>query len=67
MTAHWGFPDPAVFEGPEPEARAVFAQVYGQIERRIEIFLNLPLEALDRMSLQTKVREIGQTALDESQ
>ena len=64
MTAHWGFPDPAGFEGSETETRAFFAQVYGQIERRIEIFLNLPLEALDRMSLQKEVRAIGETKLD---
>jgi protein-tyrosine-phosphatase len=67
MTAHWGFPDPAAFEGTETETRAFFAQVYGQIERRIEIFLNLPLEALDRMSLQREVRAIGETSLDESE
>lgn len=61
MTAHWGFPDPAAFRGAEPEMRAFFAQVYGQIERRIDIFLSLPIEALDRLALQRKVRDIGET------
>lgn len=64
MTAHWGFPDPAAFQGSEPETRAFFAQVYGQIERRIDVFLNLPIKALDRLALQRKVRDIGKMELD---
>lgn len=61
MTAHWGFPDPVAFEGSEPEKRAFFAQIYGQIETRISIFVNLPLESLDRLSLQRRLDEIGTT------
>jgi len=66
MTAHWGFPDPAAFEGTETERHAFFAQVYGQIERRIDILLNLPLEALDQLAIQKEVREIGNSPLDET-
>ena len=59
ITAHWGFPDPAAFVGPEAEKRAYFAEVLRQIESRIKIFTTLPLEKLDRLAIQRKVREIG--------
>ena len=59
MTAHWGIPDPAAVEGPLPERMQAFQQAYGQLYRRIEIFLNLPLASLERLSLQTKLDAIG--------
>jgi arsenate reductase len=59
ITAHWGFPDPAAFVGPEAEKRAFFAAVLRQIESRIKVFAALPLEKLDRLAIQRKVREIG--------
>ncbi|MCP5431981.1 MAG: arsenate reductase ArsC [Alphaproteobacteria bacterium] len=60
MTAHWGFEDPAAFEGTEPEKRQKFAEVYGQIYRRIEAFVNLPIEAIDELALKRKLDEIGE-------
>lgn len=66
MTAHWGFPDPAAHEGSETEKAAFFANVYGQIERRIKIFTHLPLEALDALSLQEKIRNLGKVTEQES-
>jgi protein-tyrosine-phosphatase len=59
ITAHWGFPDPAAFVGPEAEKRAYFAGVFRQIENRIKIFAALPLEKLDRLAIQRRVREMG--------
>jgi protein-tyrosine-phosphatase len=59
ITAHWGFPDPAAFVGLEAEKRAFFAEVLRQIESRIKVFAALPLEKLDRLAIQRKVREIG--------
>ena len=59
ITAHWGFPDPAAFVGPEAEKRAFFAEVLRQIESRIKVFAALPLEKLDRLAIQRKLREIG--------
>jgi arsenate reductase len=59
ITAHWGFPDPAAFVGPEAEKRAFFAEVLRQIENRIKVFAALPLEKLNRLAIQRKVREIG--------
>ena len=59
VSAHWPFEDPAAFEGPEAEKRAVFARVYGYIANRIAIFINLPIESLDRLSLQRHLDDIG--------
>jgi protein-tyrosine-phosphatase len=59
VTAHWGFPDPAAFEGSEAETRAFFADVYGRIERRISIFVGLPFEALNRLALERRLDELG--------
>jgi len=59
VTAHWPFRDPAAAEGTEAEKRQVFADVYGQIHNRVDIFVNLPIDALDRLSLQQRLRNIG--------
>jgi arsenate reductase len=63
VTAHWGFPDPAAVEGTDEEKRAAFAQALRQIRRRVELFLSLPIETLDRMAIEKKVRAIGQESL----
>ncbi len=60
MTAHWGIPDPAAFDGTEEEKQRAFAQAFMQLQNRIGLFLALPMEALDRMSLQQRLREIGE-------
>ena len=59
ITAHWGFPDPAAFVVPDVEKRALFADVFRQIENRIKIFAALPLEKLDRLAIQREVRALG--------
>jgi len=59
MTAHWGFQDPAAFEGPEVEQRALFLEIFKQIKSRIDVFINLPLASLDKISLQKQLDEIG--------
>lgn len=61
MTAHWGVPDPAAAEGTDAEKHLAFAEAYRQLSNRLSAFLSLPLASIDRMSLQTKLREIGQT------
>ena len=60
---HWGFPDPAAFEGTDEEKRAAFAQVLRQMRNRVQLFLNLPLETLDSMAIEKKMRDIGQQPL----
>ena len=61
MSAHWPFPDPAVFEGSETETRAHFLDVFRQIRSRIDIFVNLPISSLDKLALKKKLDEIGQS------
>jgi arsenate reductase len=59
MTAHWGVEDPAAFDGPEDKQRGLFRRTYVELERRIELFTNLSIELLDRLSLQSRLDEIG--------
>ena len=63
ITAHWGFPDPAALEGTDDEKRVAFAQTLRQMRKRVELFLSLPLEALDSMAIRKKMRAIGQQPL----
>jgi len=60
MTAHWGMPDPALAKGSEAEIGLAFADAYRMMNNRITIFLNLPLAKLDKLSLQTRLDDIGQ-------
>jgi len=61
MTAHWGLPDPAAVEGSETKIDAAFRDAFMLLQRRIELFANLPVKSLDRMSLKTRLDEIGKT------
>lgn len=60
MTAHWGIPDPAAVTGTDAQKRAAFLDAFSTLERRISLFISLPLQSLDRLSLSQKVRDIGQ-------
>ena len=62
MTAHWGLPDPAAAEGNEAEKRLAFADALRMLNNRISIFVSLPMKSLDKLSLQRRLDEIGQTA-----
>lgn len=59
ITAHWGVPDPAAVEGSDTEKLLAFTETARAFRRRIELFLSLPLQSLDSMSLQNKIRDIG--------
>ncbi len=59
MTAHWGVEDPAAFEGDEDATRKVFRNVATILKRRIDLMLSLPLQSLDRLSLQRELQDIG--------
>jgi arsenate reductase len=61
VTAHWGLPDPAAIEGSDAEIAAAFADTYRMLTNRIELFVALPLDAVDAMSLQSRLRAIGET------
>lgn len=60
LTAHWGFEDPAAFEGTDEEKRQVFSMVFRQILGRVIQFVNLPLHVLDSNAIQRELRAIGE-------
>ena len=60
ISAHWGLPDPAATEGSEDRRQQAFQDAALALKRRIELMLALPLNTLDKMSLQQAVRDIGQ-------
>lgn len=60
MTAHWGIPDPAAVEGTPAEVHAAFYDAYRMLANRIGLFCALPLESIDRLSLASQLREIGE-------
>ena len=60
MTAHWGIEDPAAVEGEGQEQ--AFWNAYQQLLRRIQLFLALPIEDIDELSLQNRLKDIGKTA-----
>jgi protein-tyrosine-phosphatase len=61
MTAHWGMPDPAEATGTPAEIAVAFRDAYRMLERRIGIFVALPLGSLDRLSLGNRLKDIGRT------
>ena len=62
MTAHWGVPDPAAAQGSAAEIALAFKDAYRMLFQRIGIFTALPIRSLDRLSLQTKLKEIGRVS-----
>lgn len=62
ITADWSVPDPASAEGSDQLRMAHFQEAFRFLDNRIKIFVSLPIGALDRLSLQQKVDEIGRTA-----
>lgn len=60
MTAHWGIEDPAAVEGTDIQKEAAFVTAARCLKNRISVFINLPIQSLDKMSLGARVREIGQ-------
>lgn len=61
ITAHWGVPDPAAATGTEAEIRYAFADALRMLTNRINIFVSLPIDKLDRLSLQKKLEDLGAT------
>jgi arsenate reductase (thioredoxin) len=61
MTAHWGVPDPAAATGTPAEVALAFKDAYRMLNQRIGIFTSLPLAALDKLTLQRKLKEIGRS------
>jgi len=61
MSAHWGLPDPSRVEGTEAERAVAFANTHRMLYQRIGIFTSLPLQSLDKLSLQKRLDDIGRT------
>ncbi len=59
MTAHWGVPDPAAVVGADDDRRKAVSEVSRVLLNRMRIFVSLPLDKLDRLSLQNKLHDIG--------
>lgn len=59
MTAHWGIEDPAGVEGSDEDKRRAFHTALTQLNRRLSIFISLPVEKLDRLSLKKQLDDIG--------
>jgi arsenate reductase len=59
MTAHWGIEDPAEVEGTDLQKEAAFVAALRYMKNRIAIFTSLPLNSIDKLSLGTKLRDIG--------
>jgi arsenate reductase len=59
MTAHWGIPDPAAVQGTSDEIDRAFSQAFQALDRRISLFLSLPLGTLDGFAIQKEIDKIG--------
>jgi arsenate reductase (thioredoxin) len=59
MTAHWGIEDPAAVEGSDDDKRRAFLKAFTEMNRRISLFVNLPLAKLDAMAIKRELDNIG--------
>jgi arsenate reductase (thioredoxin) len=59
MTAHWGIPDPAAVEGSSQQIERAFRDAFFLLDRRIGLFLSLPVSTLDRLALKKEIENIG--------
>lgn len=59
VTAHWPIPDPVPARGSHAEKSAIFAETFKLMRRRIELFVELPLAGLDRLTMQRRLDQIG--------
>lgn len=61
VSAHWSFEDPAAVEGTDEQKRAAFNKIFRQIVARMNTFLALPIEKLEKHAIQHEMRKIGDT------
>jgi arsenate reductase len=59
MTAHWGVPDPAAVEGTPDQIEKAFRDAFFILDRRISLFLSLPLASIDSLALKKELDSIG--------
>lgn len=58
-TSHWGVPDPAAVQGTKQKTEKAFRDAFFMLERRINLFLSLPLAALDDLAIKEEIEKIG--------
>lgn len=59
MTAHWGVPDPSTITGTPEQVERAFRDTFSILDRRIGLFLSLPLATLSQLALQKEINQIG--------
>ena len=59
LTAHWGVADPAAVTGAADQIERAYRDAFWMLDRRISLFLALPMASLDRLALQKKIEDIG--------
>jgi arsenate reductase (thioredoxin) len=59
MTAHWGVPDPASVQGSPQQIESAFREAFTTLQRRIDLFLCLPLASLQKLAIQKQIEAIG--------
>jgi arsenate reductase (thioredoxin) len=59
MTAHWGVPDPATVGGSDEQMERAFRDAFLILDRRISLFLALPLASLDELAIKKEIERIG--------
>jgi len=59
ITAHWGVPDPAAVAGSPAQTQRAFLDAFVVLDRRISLFLCLPLSSLDKLALKREIDRIG--------
>lgn len=61
MTAHWGIPDPAAVQGSPEEIARAFHEAFVALDRRIGLFLSLPLGSLEQLAIKREIDRIGRS------
>jgi arsenate reductase len=59
MTAHWGVPDPAAVKGSDLEVDRAYRNAFSILDRRIGLFLSLPIASIDKLALKKEIDSIG--------
>jgi arsenate reductase len=59
MTAHWGVPDPAAAVGTPEQVERAYREAFLILDRRIMLFLSLPLSSLSQLAIQKEIDRIG--------
>jgi arsenate reductase len=59
MTAHWGIPDPAAVQGTEKDIERAYREAFMTLDRRITLFLCLPLATIDKLAIKKEIDNIG--------